>query len=637
MLNCVVIKEENVLFDARNKIWKMKFNDNILNILNKLKIEPSALNDEEISYWMKLIDRLELSHDTRLGLQAEDTTAYIEDNRMLVVITPYELARLERRFSEHPGHNMLPILLSEDTIYIGPLTPHFTCYESFIRRAAANNPMLADKLKIGADGQNTEIFYVNKDKLHLFRPEIEAAVQQLQLKQSPHVVWVIEEGVMQQHTFIGFDSASHTPETKDMMNAVDSKLGIITDIKTQSTSFKGIPIYIAVSSTTDYSIYHPDLFAQSNSGAGFDKRSAEYSAVGESIERLAAGCYNDEMRLMSWSDMKEEAVRPENFILFSKEQYESHLFPYRPFTSDTPVNWLKSIDLMTGTAVYIPAACVKLPYKAASGEARITPAISTGLALGRSKEQAILSSIFEVVERDAFSVSWLLQLPPNRRLNVEDYLEGYELASEEHYICNAYDITVSDLFTTVVVTIHNCHSSHFMIGAATRFTVEEAIKKAFLEAVQGITYVDMLVNLYKDHHLITNFNYINTFQKHAAFYSLYPEVKTNVNYFLDEQYSFKEMRTSAFNGENTPGMNDQEKLELAVHTLQKAGFKAYYADLTNNELEQLGVHASRVIIPGLHSLHGSHQFRFLDERRLNDIRDRYSWNGGINSFPHPFP
>lgn len=265
--------------------------------------------------------------------------------------------------------------------------------------------------------------------------------------------------------------------------------------------------------------------------------------------------------------------------------------------------------------------------------AKRKPAISTGLALGKTSKQAILSGFYEVIERDAFALSWFLKLAPNRRLDIKNYIEDNKTMISEKYICNAYDISIQNLLNTVVVTIHDEETKHFMIGAATRFTISEAIKKAFLEAAQGITYINMLVRNYKNDNLIEEFNKIDSFQKHAAFYSIYPEMRKKVGYFLDEDYRFTERCNSNFNEALSEDMTDDDKIDVIVEMIKNINKDVYYVDITTYEIANLGASAARIIVPGMQPLHGTHRYRFLSNKRLMEIGEEKV----INNFPHPFP
>ena len=171
-----------------------------------------------------------------------------------------------------------------------------------------------------------------------------------------------------------------------------------------------------------------------------------------------------------------------------------------------------------------------------------------------------------------------------------------------------------------------------MIGAATRFTISEAIKKAFLEAAQGITYVNMLVRNYRKDDLIQDFNKIDTFQKHAAFYSIYPEMRKEAGYFLDQNYEFTERSNSQFN-EALAELPDSEKVNTIVEIMKNINKNIYYVDMTTPEIENLGASAARIIIPGMQPLHGAHKYRFLGRKRLMEIGEEKI----INDYPHPFP
>ncbi|REK74241.1 YcaO-like family protein [Paenibacillus paeoniae] len=637
MLNCILAEEERVLFDASDKIWGIQRDPYLVSILHKLTAEEMPeLDPDEALYWGKLVQKMQLNHRNTLKTRNTAVKEIETEGAYCPIISPYELHNVWAIASES-GLPVIPVLLNGDTIYVGPLVEKAADYDVFVRKAASNNPLLADKIKIGSRGKGNVLFYVNKEHVHRQRSQIEQAITRLLDEQSPDTVWVIEQGAASRHTFVNrLSSASHEGE-RDLMNAVDARLGIVSELQSESFRFKGRDIFISVSTTSDLSSYHPDLFAQSNSGAGFHQSDADYSAVGESIERLAAGCFDSARKLAAWQDLSGKAVDPDDFILFSQEQYEAAGFPYRPFTREASVHWLLSRSLMTGEEVYVPAALVQLPYRAASGETRISPAISTGLALGASQPQSILSGIFEVVERDAFASSWFLRLPPNERLDLKDYLDDYAAELDEHCVCQAYDITLDRLFATVVVTIHDNQSGRFMVGAATRFTRKEAVAKAFLEAAQGISYVEMLAAKYKTYGLKEDFNKVDSFQKHAAFYSIHPELRGEAGYVLNEGYVFQPRNEQPFDYTENDPQDDEERLKLAISTLQHAGYDAYWVDMTNRELEQLGAWCSRVIIPGLQPLHGTHRYRFLNPARLKAVRDKYSWSGPLNPYPHPFP
>lgn len=629
MLDYIIKEDEAILFDTGNKVAKMDLNNLVETIIEK-RSTTSILNEKEVEIWGSLKNQL-LFEDDDL---TQTPKIFIQDLKQEEVIpiiySPYDMDFI---LNEIEKYKVLPIFINDNSIYIGPFANKGEYLENFIKRLKANNTMINKKMSLVKKKPNK--IYYNMKVIKENERLLSVAIQKLLDLNSPNEIIVIKNNNISSHSFQPFFEDYHLSNGQDIMDAVDSELGIITELKTESLKSKGVDIYVSVSTTTDYSIYNPNMFAQSNSGAGFDKKTAEYSAVGESIERLAAGCYNPPQNLCAWNELKHNAVHPNRFTLFSEEQYATDKFPYNIFSENTKVNWSKSINLMNGVEEYVPLSLVKLPYRSVKSEERISPAISTGLALGNSKEAAILSGIFEVVERDAFTVSWFLKLPPNKKLKIEEYIQDFQNICSNNYVCNAYDISIDNLFHTILVTIHDKTSNNFMIGAATRFTVEEAVKKAFLEAAQGITYVEMLVRNYKDHKLIEDFDKINSFQKHAAFYSIYPEMRKEVGYILDENFDFEERKDSNFKIEDISNLSKKEMLNIAIETVKNSGFSINYVDITTAELKNLGVEAARILIPGLQSLHGTHTYRFLNTKRLESF-SRGS-NIEINTYPHPFP
>jgi|GEM_PF-4535187 len=648
MLNSVLVTGENLLFDIGNRVIRIKKNPQLFGTMCKIREGHEPLSSEEKDHWERLQTALQLTEEQ--DLLHEDTEIVIKDSHLqeiiharsirVMLVSPYEIHKISEIMENDSGARVLPILICAEMIYIGPLLTDGNMYKHYVKRIASNNPLLADKIRIAKEAKSTETFYLNRKTLQEQQEKVEQSIGKIIYDTSPNSVFTIEGGIVRQHVLTGLKhSGLYVKDNFDLMSECDDKVGLINGIQTESFQIKGIDIHVAVSTTSDYSIYNPLLFAQSNSGAGFTSNSAQYAAVGESIERLAAGSYTPIMYLSDYESLPGRGPHPSQYVLFSETQYADSNFPYQRFNESTQVRWVEGENLATQERVFLPAALVNLPYRVTENEARISPAISTGLALHGSYEQAVLSGIFEVVERDAFAASWLLKLPPNKLLQIEDYLSNYNSLKDEHLCCRAFDISLNNLFKTLVVTIHDRESGHFMIGAATRFTYEEAVSKAFLEAAQGISYINMLSVKYRGDDFIGNYNRIDTFQKHAAFYSIYPEMRAKVGYFLSGNYSSFREKPGSFQDEPEiyHNMDNPEKLRVAVATLLKAGFNPCVVNMTSKEFQSLGVHAVRVIIPGMQPLHGAHAFRFLDSKRLDRIREDYNWTSTVNPYPHPFP
>jgi len=420
-----------------------------------------------------------------------------------------------------------------------------------------------------------------------------------------------------------------------IVDAVSEKVGIIKGVDSKEVEIEGNKSYVAISYSTDFSYLNKLLPEIANSGAGFDEESAINAAIGETLERYASAMQDKNIIVESYDEMvnrKLEAIQPEKFDLFSDEQYNTPSFPYKKFDNSTKVGWVSCKEFGKDEDIYVPAAFVYLPYIRKEKEEAITPYISTGLAAHTNYEEAVLSGIYEILERDAFSLSWLNKIPPMKMPAKYEYDGGEKL---KQY---CYEITLDIPIHTVVSVMEGeiDGKNILSIGAATRYELSEAYKKATIESLQGRNYVYDLVDYFKDIELTNDFKNIDTFQKHAMFYSKFPEMRKEVNYLVNGvENVYRESKP--IDEENITDI--REKLNKVVKIINEQGYKVYVKDITPSDLDKLNICVVRVIIPGLHGLHGTHNYRYLGGKRMKKFNEKYCNNNGntFNVYPHPFP
>jgi thiazole/oxazole-forming peptide maturase SagD family component len=429
-------------------------------------------------------------------------------------------------------------------------------------------------------------------------------------------------------------------------DAVSAKVGLITHVDISMPKERDPKVIISVSSSSDFSKINKHMQRIGNSGAGFDAESAEQSAIGESLERYAASYINfDEIIVDSYKGMEDKGhklVKPEEFELFSEGQYNAQAFPYKKFNKNTVIGWSECYRYSNEESVFVPSAFIYIPYIKNDDEEVITPYISTGLAAGQTRENAILSGIYEVVERDSFSVTWLTKLPPAAKVDLA-VLPNFKDIFTDNLKYTAYDISLDIPLRTVFAMVEgNLEGRNVLsVGASTRLTIEEALKKALIEATQGRNYVNDLVDYFKDLELKDNFGNIDTFQKHALFYTKFEHMRDRANFLLDKEVT--EYRKQLFEEdkaeiEGVDKLPIKAKLNYVVKRIEQLGYTVIVKDLTPIDLKLLNVHVVRVIIPGLHGLHGTHKFRYLGGRRFAEVNRKCGReNYEINRYPHPFP
>lgn len=423
----------------------------------------------------------------------------------------------------------------------------------------------------------------------------------------------------------------------ELRHAVDDRVGIV-HATTVRRAESGPAIYLSGSVSANLSLIKEPMWVTKNGGAAFTKQEAVNATIGEALERYAAGCYPAERLVFArWTELTEEAVPPEKFGLFSEEQYRSEGFPFTPFTSDTPIRWTRAVRWTDGAKVWVPASQTYLHYRRVPGESIIAPSISTGLAAAPSLREAVLSGLYEVLERDALAISWLHRLPP--RPVPRDVIDAsshvaYHLERAKGWRVGFYDLSL-DHSPSVVVAVMDYRGRNEQVmafGSACRGSAVAAVEKAFLEATQGLTYVRRLLRQYQDWEVADDFSNVDEFNKHAILYTKYPRLREAAGYLV---HPLEPPECSR------PARADRESpldLDALARGLDAAGHPVYVVDLTTPDVRQLGVTVVRVLVPGLQHLSGMHRFRLLGNPRLHTVAAALGYDSAPdNPYPHPLP
>lgn len=428
------------------------------------------------------------------------------------------------------------------------------------------------------------------------------------------------------------------------LRCVSYKTGIIRAVLEQSLQQDDPLVFSFGTIMPDTSCYSPHRCSERMGGAGLTRDEALAATIGEALERYCSNFYNrEEFIVSSYEGLSHKAVAPRDFILFSEQQYAEAAFPFQPFTETSRVAWTWSDSLVHGTPTLVPACFAYLPYTFLKGEAIIGPSISTGLACASTLEEAILSGIYECIERDAFTIMWLnrLAMPvvditdadvPAGRL----FREKFALSHIKYCVC---DIT-SDLGIPTFYTLAIGDSTLgrlVCVGSASRLEAQMAIQKTLVETAQARPYLRYVLRKKGDWQCGDAFSNVQSFDDHARLYSSMPELIPKVQ--------FVEQPPTRFLG-RLPNRSTETitgDIEICVSALASKGFDVLVVDLTTRDVAAMGFRVVRVLIPGLQPLHGDHRFRFLGGKRLyqvprtlgyteQDTTEQQLW-----PWPHPFP
>ena len=87
------------------------------------------------------------------------------------------------------------------------------------------------------------------------------------------------------------------------------------------------------------------------------------------------------------------------------------MLPFSKFSDTSIIGWVEGYSLIKNKVIFVPAIAVYLSYEMIGHDEYLFNNTSSGLATGSSYIQAILSGLLEVIERDAFLITWLCRLP----------------------------------------------------------------------------------------------------------------------------------------------------------------------------------------------------------------------------------
>lgn len=374
--------------------------------------------------------------------------------------------------------------------------------------------------------------------------------------------------------------------------AFDDRVGPITAIG-EAESFP-VPYYLATLAETPFSDGDaPDHAA----GVGLDWDPAFMKALGEALERYSAAIYRD----AEFETDPKTPIRAERFV--------------RPeWPEAEPVSrWHVAEHLATGEAVQLPAELVVFPPP----ERTIRPSITTGLGFGNAGVDALLSGLYEVIERDAAMLAWYSTYEPIG-LAVDD--DGYRTlaarAESEGLEATALLLTQDVDVPVVAACVHRDGEwPRFAAGSAADLRPEAAARGALEEAIQNWLELRRMGADQAE----SEGGAIGT---HAAF-------SEATRGFVDPETTIP---ADSVGPTDPPDGTDE--LEQLIGRVHDAGLDAYAARLTPRDVEFMGFEAVRVVIPSAQPLFIGEPY-FGD--RARSVPESLGFEPTLDRTYHPFP
>ena len=435
------------------------------------------------------------------------------------------------------------------------------------------------------------------------------------------------------------------PDILDTLEVlVDDRVGIIREVRERRKD-GGAPDLVYMSAATcNLNVLnpHPHQRVFLGSGTSTDRSSAMAKAVGEAVERYCSAMYSiGDLTLSSFESAQFQCVPPEDFALFSSEQYAQPGFPYRPFNRKTSVRWTPALDLCTRETHYVPSAMVFLPYDhKPSGETPITPQISSGLACHSNPTIAACSAICEVVERDAIAITWQAKISQPRLRKETLSLRNRELLTRLRQpgtsitlLYMSMDHGIPAIFS--IMTSRVFEAPALVVAAAAHLDPEQAVQKSLEELAQIWCLSQRRKSERPKFSPGRRWENVIDPDSHAAVY--FSHKNTHFAEFLWK--SSGQMALSDI--ENLSLQDPSRDLRRLVEKITAVGHRVLLVDVTSEDVKNLGLWVFRALIPGFHPLLMGHRFRALGGARPWTVPKTLGYPGisrehGDNSAPHPF-
>jgi YcaO-like protein with predicted kinase domain len=180
-------------------------------------------------------------------------------------------------------------------------------------------------------------------------------------------------------------------ETWQIISPYLKKIGVTRIANVTGLDRIGIPVFNAIRPNFDgYTTAH---------GKGISVESAKISACMESLERYYGSTKKYDFVTMSYNELSKRFP----VIPYEKLPLTIHSI----FTEDLPVRWTAGWDIVHQEEVMVPLEVALLMYKSPPERLLLFMISSNGLAAGTNFVEAVCQGLYEVIERDAVTCSYL--------------------------------------------------------------------------------------------------------------------------------------------------------------------------------------------------------------------------------------
>jgi ribosomal protein S12 methylthiotransferase accessory factor len=376
---------------------------------------------------------------------------------------------------------------------------------------------------------------------------------------------------------------------------------------------------------------------------------AELTAILEALERYCGLTPRGKRTVVrdTYRKLAADALDPATVGLHAPDQYARPDFPFQAYHPDRELDWVWGYSFLRERPILVPELLAY--YSLGSGDGFVYET-SNGCALGGSLAEAIFHGILEVVERDAFLLTWYAQLRAPRL--DPDSLEDAELRGMIHrfeeltgYELILHNITMENRIPSVWVTAKNrrADGANLVCAAGSHLDPVRAVKSALHELTGTLQSLDEryeanrseCLEMYRDPFRVRHM------EDHSLLYSL-PQAGERLSFLLDGRGRWQSFAEAFPRWETHADLVEDLKDVLAV--FRRLQLDVIVVDQTAPELRRNGLHCAKVLIPGMLPMtFGYHLTRLEGLGRVLRVPCELGYakkplkRSQLNPHPHPFP
>lgn len=382
---------------------------------------------------------------------------------------------------------------------------------------------------------------------------------------------------------------------------------------------------------------------------------SEVPALLEGVERVLGGHRQPSAQVVrsSYEALGDRALDPRSLAGHVPEAYDRADSPFRRFDPAAEMDWVEGWWLSHDRPVLVPAQVVYWHENA--GDDALLYESSNGCAVGGSIEEAALHGYFEVVERDAFLLTWYGRLRL-REIDISgehSFAETLLRVERDGLRLRVLDAT-SDLGVPTAIAIVTAPDELVRAGRAPAFAlaagahpsgiraIAAAIEECVTNALMYPKWVSMRESVRVDHYrpMLDDHELVRVLDDHTGMHGL-PEAR-GLWGFLDDPSGRVSLDEFTARGRLAPEDVTAE-LRHHVDVASRADVTVLAVDQSAPHLRGIGVFAVKVIAPGTLPMTFGHLNRRVENvprlsRAASIIHGAVtagSW--GDAPPPHPFP